>query len=384
VPTFWTSSWFSRGQNLAPWNRRQVIMTERIALVAAATTVPYEVYFASVNFGYYLPIFVTNLVFIGICASSAALNRLGRFNLALDVLVMSLFIQPLVVTAFLGTGAGVHLYYFSLGGSLGMFFIAGHEVRAVTLTLVAASLFLVCHFAFPPGTTLLAVARAVEEVMYIANGAAAILLAGMFSFLFRLDIDRAERDLTRSNQQLERLSGVDALTGLANRRKIDAHLAQQWSQLSREGSSVAVLLCDVDDFKEFNDHYGHLAGDSCLQRVAGALSTVVQRHTDLLGRYGGEEFLIILVGVDADHVRGVADRLRVAVLDLRVSHERSRVAPVVTISIGIVCSTLDELREPEDLIHRADLALYAAKRGGRNRVCAYAELEGPVPGVREA
>ena len=206
----------------------------------------------------------------------------------------------------------------------------------------------------------------------------------MFAFLFRLDIDRAESDLTRSNHQLERLSGVDALTGLANRRQIDAHLAQQWSQLSREASSVAVLLCDVDHFKEFNDHYGHLAGDSCLQRVAGALSTVIQRHTDLLGRYGGEEFLITLVGADANHVQGVADRLRVAVLDLRVSHERSRVAPVVTISVGIVCSPLDEHSEPEDLIRRADIALYAAKRAGRNRVCTYNELDGQALGAGEA
>ena len=84
-------------------------------------------------------------------------------------MVMALLIQPLVVTAFLGTGAGVHLYYFSLGGSLGMFFVAGHEVRAVTLTFVATALFLVCHFAFPPGTTLLAIDRAAEELMYTAN-----------------------------------------------------------------------------------------------------------------------------------------------------------------------------------------------------------------------
>ena len=177
---------------------------------------------------------------------------------------------------------------------------------------------------------------------------------------------------------------MDALTGLANRRAIDAHLAQQWSRLSREASSVAVLLCDVDHFKEFNDHYGHLAGDSCLQRVAGALSAVIQRHTDLLGRYGGEEFLITLVGADADDVKQIADRLRAAVLDLRLSHSRSTVAPVVTISVGIVHATLDDLSEPDDLIRRADRALYAAKRGGRNQVVSYSDLGGEAVDAVEA
>jgi diguanylate cyclase (GGDEF)-like protein len=376
VPTSHTSSWLARRQGLPFWRLRQIALTERVALVAAGATVPYEAYYAIVDLRYYLSVFIVNLVFIGVCGSAVLLNRWGRFNLALDLIVGALYIQVLAVTALLSTGPGVHLFYFSLGASLGMFFVAGHERRALTLTLLAAVLFITCHFAFPPGTTALSVAPAAEHIMYATNASAAILLAGGLSFLYRLDIDRAEKDLTRSNQQLERLSGVDALTGLANRRAMDAHLTQEWSRLSRDAASVAFILCDVDHFKEFNDHYGHLAGDTCLQRVASALSAVVQRSTDLVARYGGEEFLIVLSGTDTNHVQTVVERVRAAVVDLRVSHERSAVAPVVTISAGIVLATLDELPEPEDLLHRADLALYAAKRSGRNCVVYYGDLDG--------
>jgi diguanylate cyclase (GGDEF)-like protein len=290
-------------------------------------------------------------------------------------MVAVLYVQLFVLTSFLSTGPGIHLYYFSLGGSLGMFFIAGRESLAFLLTLLATALFITSHIAFPPGTTRITLDHAVEQIMYATNAAFAVLLAGGFSYLFRLDIDRAERDLTRSNQQLERLSGVDALTGLANRRGLDAYLTREWSRLSREPAAVALLLCDVDHFKEFNDHYGHLAGDSCLQRVAGALSTAVQRSTDLLARYGGEEFLITLVGTDLAHARATAERLRTAVQELRLSHERSSASRVVTISVGIVIARLDELPEPDDLIARADRALYAAKRAGRNCAVYHHELE---------
>ena len=370
-------SWFTRRQSLPLWRLRQIALTERIALVAAAATVPYEAYYALVDFRYYLPVFVANLVFIAVCGGAVWLNRRGRFDLALDVVVGALYVHLLLVTALVGTGPGIHLFYFALGGSLGMFFISGREVTALVLTLLATVLFVVCHVAFPPGTTSLAIAPTAEQVMYGTNAAATILFAGAFSYLFRLDIDRAERDLTRSNQQLERLSGLDALTGLANRRSIDAYLAREWSRLSREPSSIALLLCDVDCFKEFNDHYGHLVGDSCLRRVAGALSTVIHRSTDLLARYGGEEFLVTLVGTDADHVRSVAERLRAAVFNLRLAHARSTAAPVVTISVGIVLAPLEDLPEPDELLRRADVALYAAKHGGRNRVAHYEDLDAP-------
>ena len=128
-----------------------------------------------------------------------------------------------------------------------------------------------------------------------------------------------------------------------------------------------MLMCDVDHFKQFNDRYGHVAGDSCLQRVASALSSVVHRSSDLIARYGGEEFLIVLVGADRAHVEAVAGRLHAVVGELRLPHEASDVSGVVTVSVGVVLASGDQLPEPDELIRRADAALYEAKRAGRNR-----------------
>ena len=330
------------------------MLTERVAVVAAATTVPYEIYYAATDLHAYLSVFVANLIFVSVCIAAVWLNRARRHDLALDLMVTALYVHLFVITAFLSTGPGVHLFYFALGGSLGMFFIAGREGQAAALTLLAAALFVVCEVAFPPGSTSVQVPAAVARVMYAVNAVAAVLVAGGFAYLFRLDIDRVERDLTRSNQQLERISGVDALTGLANRRALDAYLAREWSRLSHQPDSVAMLMCDVDHFKQFNDRYGHVAGDSCLQRVA-------------IARYGGEEFLIVLVGADRAHVETVAGRLHAVVDELRLPHEASDVSGVVTVSVGVVLASGDQLPEPDELIRRADAALYEAKRAGRNR-----------------
>lgn len=368
MPTTLTPWWSTRWQDLPAWRVRQIALTDRIALFAAAGTLPYQLYYLVTDAWYYLPVLLTNLAFIGVCWLALTLNRRGRFDLALDVVVGAVYVQLFVVTAYLSTGPGIHLFYFSVGASLGMMFVTGRETAAFVLMGLATALFVVCHFAFPPGRTLLSLPEAVQQAMYAVNATAAVLLAGGFAFLFRLDIDRAERDLRRSNEQLERLSGLDALTGVANRRSLDAYLTREWSRLARDANHVAVLLCDVDYFKQFNDHYGHLAGDHCLQRVAGALASTVQRSTDLLARYGGEEFLIALMATDPEHAVTVADRARTAVMELRMPHERSIVAPVVTVSVGIVVTTTHDLSEPHVLLQQADRALYAAKRDGRNRV----------------
>jgi diguanylate cyclase (GGDEF)-like protein len=317
------------------WRRRQIVLTERMAVVAAAATVPYEVYYAASDLSACLPVFVANLVFVSVCVAAVWLNRTRRYDLALDLMVTALYVHLFVVTAFIGTGPGVHLFYFALGGSLGMFFISGRESQALALTLLAAALFVVCEVAFPPGSTSVQLPHAVARVMYAVNAAAAVLVAG----------------------------------GLANRRALDAVLAREWSRLSHAPDSVAILMCDVDHFKGFNDRYGHVAGDSCLQRVAGALASVVQRSSDLIARYGGEEFLIVLVGADRAYVESVAGRLHAAVGELRLPHEDSDVALVVTISVGAVLVSDATLPEPDELIRRADAALYDANRAGRHRTC---------------
>jgi diguanylate cyclase (GGDEF)-like protein len=167
---------------------------------------------------------------------------------------------------------------------------------------------------------------------------------------------------------LERLSSLDGLTGIANRRRFDQMLAREWSRAQRGQSPLALVLCDLDYFKQYNDHYGHQAGDACLRQLAQLLERSLRRGGDLAARYGGEEFAILLPDTDSDHAAAVGEGIRDALLQLGLPHERSLVAPVLTASFGVAALVPDNASAPEILIEQADKALYAAKASGRNRV----------------
>jgi diguanylate cyclase (GGDEF)-like protein len=189
--------------------------------------------------------------------------------------------------------------------------------------------------------------------------------------------------LETANQELDRLSHVDALTGLENRRSFDRLLAQEWERARRNRHSISVAMIDVDFFKRYNDVYGHRAGDQCLHQVARALASVVQRQTDVLARYGGEEFVVILPSLTADAALALGERLLAAVRALAIPHEKSEASSVVTISGGIA-ATIPELdEEPSSLVETADRALYEAKRAGRNRfACAGSGSSAPRPNLQ--
>lgn len=174
--------------------------------------------------------------------------------------------------------------------------------------------------------------------------------------------------LKRIEAELQTQSGQDWLTGLANRRRFDEMLQQEWGRARRDETSLAVLMIDVDYFKPFNDTYGHQAGDACLQQVAKAISGVVHRPGDLPARYGGEEFVVVLPQTDAKGAAQVGERMRAAVEALRLQHVKSRASDRVTISVGAASVIPPEKGEPATLIAAADQALYQAKREGRNRV----------------
>jgi len=169
-------------------------------------------------------------------------------------------------------------------------------------------------------------------------------------------------------RELRRLSSMDGLTGLANRRSFDETLAYEWKRSTREKMPLSLLMIDVDHFKNFNDHYGHQAGDDCLKKVAEAMNTTVQRASDLAARYGGEEFVIILANTDNAGAVKVAGTVLQAIRNLNVEHGFSSVANVVTVSIGSATIVPDHSSNPEALIGSADQALYQAKESGRNRV----------------
>ena len=182
----------------------------------------------------------------------------------------------------------------------------------------------------------------------------------------------AEEQLERLNGELAHIATIDALTGLANRRRFDEVLSAEWRRAAREGKPVSLLLLDVDRFKAFNDEYGHQQGDACLQDVGSAVQGTTRRPGDLAARYGGEELAIILPGTDEVGAAEVGERVRLAVETLKIPHQGNpSCGAVVTISVG--CATLRPDGDSDafaKLVEKADLRLYEAKRTGRNRVQA--------------
>jgi diguanylate cyclase (GGDEF)-like protein len=187
------------------------------------------------------------------------------------------------------------------------------------------------------------------------------------------------RALQASNQRLKHLSTTDALTALENRRGFEEAIEMEWARAQRERTSLAVVLADVDYFKRYNDACGHPAGDLCLQEVAGALRDVLQRPADRVARLGGEEFVLLLPDTDLQGADDVAERARRAVERLQRWHPRSTAASCVTISLGAAATIPLPMQMPSTLLHEADVALYAAKSAGRNRVHAFS----PLPPVQQ-
>ena len=196
------------------------------------------------------------------------------------------------------------------------------------------------------------------------------MLADSFDSMVMTIRERTE-DLKRANEQLTLLSMRDGLTGIPNRRMFDDCLKQEWRRAMRDKTHLSVILGDVDFFKEYNDAHGHLQGDQCLIAVAAALQQQMQRPADLVARFGGEEFAVILADTDADGAEHVAQSLRLAVMDLRLGHGHFEAASCVTMSFGVASI----VPRPEDgdegmaeLLRRADRAMYRSKHLGRNRV----------------
>lgn len=179
-------------------------------------------------------------------------------------------------------------------------------------------------------------------------------------------------------ERLEHLSSIDALTGIVNRRGFDEALRREWARAQRHGEDLTLLMIDIDHFKQLNDSYGHPAGDARLCAVSGTLAGCARRGTDIVARYGGEEFAAILPGLDRDAALLVAEAMREAV-EARALPSPVR-GGVVTVSIGVAQASQAGEDMIDALLHRADHALYEAKRSGRNRVCVGQAMVVPIHG----
>jgi diguanylate cyclase (GGDEF)-like protein/PAS domain S-box-containing protein len=177
------------------------------------------------------------------------------------------------------------------------------------------------------------------------------------------------QQLQAANQELERISNTDALTQIANRRYFDRSLAQEWQRAQREQMPLALILCDIDFFKQYNDTYGHPAGDVCITAVAQVLQGCLHRSGDCLARYGGEEFAVILPHTDQMGAETMARKMQRAIAALNLPHAAHPTAQRITLSFGLAMALPQTGLSPQDLLSRADQALYQAKQTGRNRVC---------------
>ena len=198
----------------------------------------------------------------------------------------------------------------------------------------------------------------------------AVKLGDGFAMTFRDISDRKQIEiaLKKANLRLRYQANIDSLTQIANRRRFDEYITQEWSRCSREQEYLSLILCDVDFFKAYNDHYGHQAGDNCLYEVAQGIERAVKRPADLVFRYGGEEFAIVLPYTAGEGAIQVAEEIREQIAEIQILHQKSQIGNYVSISLG-VASVIPNLNvSSQTLISAADRALYDAKVQGRDRV----------------
>ncbi|HEY2748680.1 MAG TPA: sensor domain-containing diguanylate cyclase [Polyangia bacterium] len=205
--------------------------------------------------------------------------------------------------------------------------------------------------------------RDVVHVVRRDDGTVEALVGFMFDISER---KRTEDELKRLQRELEDLSFKDGLTGIANRRRFDSLSEREWDSARRSQRPLSLLLIDIDFFKQYNDHYGHIRGDDCLKRVAQALGVAARRPRDILARYGGEEFALVLPETDAAGAEAVAALCRESVTREAIAHERSAAAAHVTISVGVGTVVPAAGEEWLRFIDTVDRRLYRAKQSGRN------------------
>ncbi len=213
-----------------------------------------------------------------------------------------------------------------------------------------------------------ALSEALDEVKAFSIGAVDFISKPFQPIVVKARVN-THLSLKKKSDMLETLAAIDGLTHIPNRRKFDEILDLEWRRMGRTGTPLSLIMLDIDHFKLFNDNYGHARGDDCLKKVAEALKNTLQRPGDFIGRYGGEEFAVILAESDPEGARHMAERLRGAVAGLNIPHDHSETAPHVTMSLGIAT-----VRAPtpaislEYFIDTADGMLFQSKKNGRNQV----------------
>ena len=208
----------------------------------------------------------------------------------------------------------------------------------------------------------------IRDVVHVVRNAAGEV-ESLVGFMFDIsERKKTEEKLLALQQELETLSFKDGLTGIANRRRFDTSLEEAWAQASRDRTPLSLLMLDVDLFKQYNDLYGHLQGDTCLVTIAQALGQAAGRPRDVVARFGGEEFVILLPETDAQGAREVAERCQSLLDKQALDHKLSPHGQRVTLSIGVGTVVPATAQLSNELLQSVDRQLYTAKQKGRNRI----------------
>lgn len=279
---------------------------------------------------------------------------------------------PLSLTCIVGLGIGAaavvgiahtvdttYPYEGLLLVSMAAYFLVGLRLSEA----IASSLLVLTAYVFLELLAGLPIPRLINNVLFLLFGN---LMGAVGCYL--LEFKSREHFLV--SRLMRVLADHDSLTGLHNRRSFNRQLERLWRQAQRENQSLALLLCDIDHFKAYNDCYGHQAGDNVLQRVGAVLADAARRPLDMSVRLGGEEFAVLLYDITDEQARERAEALREALQRLGIRHERSDTAQMVTMSVGVACLLPAEEGDIAQLYERADRALYEAKAFGRNQVVA--------------
>lgn len=210
-----------------------------------------------------------------------------------------------------------------------------------------------------------------DEALGLELGAVDYISKPLNSAIVRARV-KTHLTLKLQNDYLKGLASLDGLTGIPNRRAFDVRLAQAWSQACREGGTLSLMMIDIDYFKRYNDHFGHVQGDECLRQVAKAIAQSVNRPYDLAARFGGEEFACVLPETTLQGALILAEKIQARISQLAIAHPGSEVSEWVSLSIGVASLQPRVDREPNELIALADQQLYQAKHNGRNQIFSLA------------
>ncbi len=246
--------------------------------------------------------------------------------------------------------------------SAGWLMVLGYQLVAIGMTDMSVDVIISNNF-FLVGSNVLCMLACHSIERYARRD----FLKARLLFDEQKVVAKTNAKLASANEELEKLARVDGLTGIPNRREFDERLNAEWRRMGREGKPLALIMGDVDHFKQYNDTYGHQAGDECLVKVAGAIGSWARRPTDLAARYGGEEFALILADTDGKGAAFIAQSVCDSVRRLEIPHCNSSASEHVTLSLGVAVVLPGAERGHQSLIEMADNALYKAKESGRNR-----------------